>query len=214
MIILGAGSQARVVAEIIRAAGKHIPRGFIEAGLDPSRVGKQMLGLKILGDLSQLSEVGGDMGGRTAAVAIGDNRVRASLYRAALENHMLLPVIQHPTAVVSPTASVGDGTVLAAHSFVGTEATVGVGCVINTGASVDHDNRIGDFVHVAVGARLAGNVTVGAYATIGAGAVVIPGITVGEGAVVGAGAVVVRDVAAGATVVGNPARPVEPKPRT
>ena len=43
---------------------------------------------------------------------------------------------------------------------------------------------------------------------IGAGVLVLPGVTVGDGAILGAGAVVTRDVAPGATVVGNPARPV------
>jgi len=46
-------------------------------------------------------------------------------------------------------------------------------------------------------------------ASIGAGAVIVCGVTIGEGALVGAGAVVTRDVPPGATVVGNPARPIE-----
>jgi acetyltransferase-like isoleucine patch superfamily enzyme len=48
-------------------------------------------------------------------------------------------------------------------------------------------------------------------ASIGAGAVIVCGVTIGEGATVGAGAVVTKDVPAGATVVGNPARPVRVK---
>jgi acetyltransferase-like isoleucine patch superfamily enzyme len=45
-------------------------------------------------------------------------------------------------------------------------------------------------------------------ASIGSGATILGGVRIGEGATVGAGAVVVADVPSGATVVGNPARPL------
>jgi acetyltransferase-like isoleucine patch superfamily enzyme len=46
-------------------------------------------------------------------------------------------------------------------------------------------------------------------ASIGSGATLLGGITIGENAVVGAGSVVTRDVPPGATVAGNPARPLK-----
>jgi UDP-2-acetamido-3-amino-2,3-dideoxy-glucuronate N-acetyltransferase len=45
-------------------------------------------------------------------------------------------------------------------------------------------------------------------AGIGSGATILGGVRIGAGAMVGAGAVVTADVSAGATVVGNPARPL------
>jgi len=45
---------------------------------------------------------------------------------------------------------------------------------------------------------------------IGSGATIMCGLRIGKGAVIGAGAVVIRDVPAGATVVGNPARVIDP----
>jgi UDP-2-acetamido-3-amino-2,3-dideoxy-glucuronate N-acetyltransferase len=49
-------------------------------------------------------------------------------------------------------------------------------------------------------------------ASIGSGAVLLCGITIGENAMIGAGSVVTKDVPANATVAGNPARIVKPRP--
>lgn len=51
-------------------------------------------------------------------------------------------------------------------------------------------------------------VRIGANVWIGGGAIIVPGVSVGDDAIIGAGAVVTKDVPAGATVVGNPARPL------
>jgi maltose O-acetyltransferase len=55
-------------------------------------------------------------------------------------------------------------------------------------------------------------VRIGNDVWIGGGAIILPGVTIGDGALIGAGSVVTRDVAAGATVAGNPAKPVGRKP--
>lgn len=49
---------------------------------------------------------------------------------------------------------------------------------------------------------------IGDRVDIGSNSVVIGAIKIGDGAIIGAGSVVIHDVPAGATVAGNPARPV------
>jgi maltose O-acetyltransferase len=54
-------------------------------------------------------------------------------------------------------------------------------------------------------------VRIGENVWIGGGAIILPGVTIGDDAIIGAGSVVTRDVAPGATVAGNPARPMPPR---
>lgn len=142
------------------------------------------------------------------AIAIGGSKGvdRQLLFAKLKKLGVIFPAIIHPTAFVSKSASVGEGSQLLVNSVVNTEATIGSVSIINTGAKIDHECRIGSGVHIAPGATLCGCITVKDNAMIGAGAVVLPRLTIGYGAIVGAGAVVTKDVPDGAVVVGNPAR--------
>lgn len=116
--------------------------------------------------------------------------------------------VRAPSAVISASASIGDGTLLAPLSVVSTHATVGAHGLLNIGASVSHDSVLGKFVTLSPGARVAGRCSIGDGVFIGIGASVSNGISIAAGSVIGAGAVVVSDITAPGVYVGVPARRV------
>ncbi len=204
VLIVGAGGHGKVVLDILRAAGKHRPVGYIDA--DPALAGTSVGDLPVLGTINQLGKLKGKA--RGAIVAIGDNRTRVNYAQVLVEHGFELVNAVHPSAVVSATAQVGRNVVIAAHATVCTEAALADSVIVNTGAIIDHECRVDSGCHIAPRATLAGRVSVGSGAMVGLGACVIQCINIGADAIVGAGAVVIRDVPPRATVVGVPARTI------
>jgi sugar O-acyltransferase (sialic acid O-acetyltransferase NeuD family) len=118
----------------------------------------------------------------------------------------------HPSAVVSSSVTVGEGSVILQGSVVQARTVIGNHVIINTSASVEHDCTIGNFVHIAPNSTLCGHVVIEDGCDIGAGSVTIPGVTIGRGSIIGAGAVVLSDIPPMSVAVGAPARVIKTRP--
>ncbi len=206
MVGAGPGSLPRIVAEAAAAGGAPLA-GYLDAGDNPQ---PPTTALERLGDQGRLEDPA-FLAAFDLVVAV-QGRDRRALFEAILQRGGGLPVLRHPAATISTTASIGAGTILSAGVIVQSDARVGRFCVLNTACTIDHDNVVGDSVSIGPGAHTAGRVTICDEAFVGLGAMIINGVTVGRRATVGAGAVVVRDVPEGVTVAGNPARPLPAKP--
>ncbi len=206
VIIVGAGGHGKVVLDILRAAGKDKPIGFVDA--DASLVGTNIGGLPVLGLPNILPRLR-QQKARGAIIAIGDNRTRLEYAGVLKEQGFELINAIHPTASIAPTATLGVNVVISAQATVCTEVTLGDSVIVNTAAVVDHECLVAPGVHVCPGAHLAGRVRVGEGSFIGLGANIIQCLTIGEFATIGAGAVVIVDVPDHATVVGVPARVIK-----
>ncbi|MFW6154561.1 MAG: acetyltransferase [Planctomycetota bacterium] len=207
-IIVGAGGHGRVVLDILRQAHRSDPVGFIDS--NPALRGHKVDGIDVLGSLTDLPALRRRLDIDAAIVAIGDNATR-DRYAKILSGHGLRLVNAiHPKASVADTVRLGRNIVIAAGAVICAHCRVSDNCIINTASIVDHESFLGRAAHVCPGARLAGRVIVEDLAFVGIGATVIQCVTIGRNSTVGAGAVVLRNVDPVTTVVGVPAKPLQP----
>jgi sugar O-acyltransferase (sialic acid O-acetyltransferase NeuD family) len=151
--------------------------------------------------------------GRAVSLAIGSGRVRERLHVRAMQMNVSFVRVQAENATILDDVEIGAGAILSSFVSLTSNIRIGLHFHANTFCSIAHDCVIGDFVTLGPGVRCNGNVIIEDYAYIGSAAVIRQGrgdkpLVIGRGAVVGMGAVVTKDVPAGATVVGNPARPL------
>jgi sugar O-acyltransferase (sialic acid O-acetyltransferase NeuD family) len=209
VVVVGAGGHGSEVGSymdhLVRAGWTGEFLGF----LDDTQPPIQSAGMKILGtvaDYASRSDL--DAEDVRYLTAVGRNEDRCKLVRRidSLFVGRLRPwTLIHPAATVGP-CEIGEGTLLAPGTIVGSRARIGRHCILNVKASVLHDCQVGDFVNLNPGSTICGWCRIGDGAFVGAGATVIDRVSIGEGAIIGAGAVVVRDIPPHVTAVGVPAR--------
>jgi methionyl-tRNA formyltransferase len=202
IFLIGAGGHGKVVLDAL----------FL-SGVRPSQIrlrddARMLQGLEVMDCTVETPAMSGAMAGARFHLAIGRTEDRQRLFAQLTAMGAKPLTVTHPRAVVSPFATIGQGTFIAAQAVIAASARVGDSVIINHGAVVDHDCTVGSYTHIAPGATLGGAVQVGSGVMVGAGAAVLPGIVIGDNAVIGAGAVVTKNVAAGETQTGVPARRV------
>lgn len=189
MYLYGASGHAKVIMDILEAN-----QIKIEGLIDDNPEVNELLGYPVFHQRNDLSPL---------IISIGNNGIRKKI---AENISAEFGTAIHPSAIVSPKATVDVGSVVMQGAIIQSCVKIGKHCIINTGASVDHECIIGDYVHISPHATLCGNVQIGEGSWIGAGTVILPGVKIGKWSVIGAGSVVTKDFPDCIVAVGNKCR--------
>ncbi len=210
--ILGAGGNAADIIDIVDAINVCRPtwkvRGFLD---DTLEIGTARYGHTVIGKIADAARLPAEVFLINAIGSDMSHSMRARIVAGTGVSDDRFATLIHPATGVSPRAGVGAGSYASFGTSVGRDAVIGRHVHIGAGCVIGHDAVIEDFALLAAGVIISGAARIGSAAYIGAGSSVKHRVNVGAGARIGMGAVVVRDVPAGTTVIGNPARELQPK---
>jgi len=138
LLILGAGQYSFVIEDIA-----HLGGNFSQIHCLDDKVTRSQ---RVVGCFNELAKFREEH--LFAIVAIGNPNVRRELTASLLRLGYKLPILVHPRAWISPTASVADGCILEANAIVNANAVVGLCSFICAGAVINHNACVGDFCQI------------------------------------------------------------------
>ncbi|UAM96585.1 acetyltransferase [Polaribacter litorisediminis] len=100
----------------------------------------------------------------------------------------------HPSALISDSAVIGEGTVISHNASVGPKAVIGAFNVINSRCTIGHDVTIGDHNFLSPQVVLGGAAAIGNSNLLGTNSCVLPAIKIGNDNKIMAGMVITNRV--------------------
>ena len=199
LVVLGATEFSAEIADVAQDGGYEIT-AFVENEV-PERAGRSLHGIPVL----WIDEAARKLAATHVAVCgLGTTRRSRFTEQAAAAGFRFASIV-HPTAHVSRTATLGEGTIVGPGAIIGAHTTIGRHVIANRGTLVGHHSVVGDHVSLQSGANVAGLCKIGDATYVGMGALILNTISVGSNSVVAAGAVVTRAVPDNVLVMGIPA---------
>lgn len=204
LVIVGSGLLGQQLAHHATTWGGLDVAGFLDDFAAPGT--HTPLG-SVLGAVSELERVRDAVRADRFLIGVGYKHLdaRTTIFDRCVR---VLPAatLVHPSCVVDPSASVGEGTVAMAGCLIDQRVRLGANVLLNPGCSISHDSSVGTGTFFGPRVTLAGNVEVAPGVFLGVGTTVIDGVRIATGVRTGGGAVVTRELSGPGTYVGVPAR--------
>ncbi|WP_116963016.1 acetyltransferase [Fastidiosibacter lacustris] len=200
LLIVGAGGHAKVVADAVIAQGVYSIEAVIQDVNIPAE-GKTLLGYKV-SHSSELKVFQAEY----FIVAIGENFIRAEQFVKYKKQDYLPANIIHPSAIISPSAKMGEGNVIMAGAIINPEAKIGSNVIINTRVVIEHEVVISDHSQLSPGSIVCGGCSIGKKVYLGANSVIRQCLRIADNSIIGCGASVINNITESGVYVGVPAK--------
>lgn len=199
LLIYGAGGLGVEVVDIIRRSTLANSELFF---VDDFNAGKTIYEIHVLSFEDAILQ----HGSAKMVIAQGEPAARKSLLDKAKKNGFELATVIDSSAIVSPTAKVGDGSIICPHCILASSVLVGENVLVNAKTILGHDVKVGDNSVMSSMVNIGGRTCIDEETFIGMGTLVKDKLNIGARAIVSMASAVFRDIPSDVVVVGNPAR--------
>lgn len=206
LLVYGSGGFGKETVDIAERINEAAPRWSGIAFIDDNREPGTHYGFPLYRLESALGIWGSE--DCEVVVAVGEPAVRSRLFGALRARGLKLATLVDPTAVISPSASLGEGVIVTSYCSVASSAVVSDNVVLNAKSIVGHDVRVGVDTVVSSMVNIGGACTIGACSYLGMAAQIKQGLSIGNRTIIGMGSMVHDSVGDDLIAIGNPARPV------
>ena len=198
-----AGGMGKEICEIVKSKSLLINEYNEIIFVDDVRKEKILNDVRIIKSDILLSTYSSD---DLVLVANGEPVNRRKIYEKLIDNNIIVNSLVADSAEISPSAVVGEGTIISQKSIVSTDCHIGKMSYVNKGVIIGHDVRIGKFSVISPGVIIGGKTVIGDNCYIGSGAVLRDGIVINDNCIIGMGSNVIKNVECNLVMAGNPAK--------
>jgi acetyltransferase EpsM len=191
IVIYGAGRGGYMVAEVLRFDPAVQIVGMVDDNVDIWE--KRVADIAVLGGREHLINMWTQNHFDAAVISIATPAtmdLRKNLYLGLKEAGIAFTNAIHPSAVISPSAQIGENNVISAGVNIGTMVQVGNNNRISTHCNIEHHSSIGSHNFFSAHCVTGGAITVGDECIFGLGSIIESLLRIGNGVQVDSGMVV------------------------
>lgn len=141
-------------------------------------------------------------------IAVGDPHLRRAIVDL-LPPKTTFATIIHPSAILSTSVKVGEGSIITAGVILTCNIVIGRHAHLNLQTTIGHDCVIGDYFTSAPAVNISGTCRFGDCVYFGTNAAVREGVTICNDVTIGMGGIVLKDICMAGVYIGNPVRKLE-----
>ena len=181
ILILGAGSTAISVAEIILSNRSFKIKGFVGVEIENIKFNNKPVyrDLPYLGDKSFLQSIPkSKIPGFVSA--IGNRYYRELSYYYGLKSKFIPINVISTNSTIEYSAEINDGVIIFPNTYISFNVSIGENCLIESGVVVESNTVIGNNCNIEAGSIISGNSIIKKNVIVGKNSVIAPNIIIGK----------------------------------